>query len=77
LSLRACPPGYLASFGGSLLAKSLFASDIYFWLTTGYFGVPAEAQPLLHAWSGRGGCWPGHSSRPPFPAFRSSSPEIS
>jgi peptidoglycan/LPS O-acetylase OafA/YrhL len=45
------PPAYLRDFGASLASQSLFASNIYFWRTTGYFGIPPESKPLLHTWS--------------------------
>jgi peptidoglycan/LPS O-acetylase OafA/YrhL len=45
------PPSYLRDFGASLASQSLFVSNIYFWRTTGYFGIPPEAKPLLHTWS--------------------------
>jgi peptidoglycan/LPS O-acetylase OafA/YrhL len=37
--------------GESILATALFSSNILFWLTSGYFGVPLEQRPLLHTWS--------------------------
>lgn len=45
------PPRYLRDFGASLASQALFVSNIYFWRTTGYFGTPPEARPLLHTWS--------------------------
>ncbi|MEC7794584.1 MAG: acyltransferase family protein [Pseudomonadota bacterium] len=44
-------PGELRNFGQSLLATSLFASNIYFFLKTGYFAPRSEDMPLLHTWS--------------------------
>lgn len=44
-------PGELEHFGGSLAALALFGSNIYFWLTTGYFTPGADELPLLHTWS--------------------------
>ncbi len=36
----------------SLIASSLYASNIYFWReTTGYFGTASDELPLLHNWS--------------------------
>jgi peptidoglycan/LPS O-acetylase OafA/YrhL len=31
--------------------QMFFLSNVYFWLTTGYFAGPAEEKPLLHTWS--------------------------
>ena len=39
------------SFGRSMLAASLSASNIYFWKTSNYFDAPAAVRPLLHTWS--------------------------
>jgi len=44
-------PKEMSGFAGSLIAASASMSNIYFWRTTGYFGIPAETQPLLHTWS--------------------------
>ena len=38
-------------FGYSAVANSLFASNVLFWLRTGYFDTDAEVKPLLHTWS--------------------------
>ncbi|MDO5631937.1 MAG: acyltransferase family protein [Paracoccus sp. (in: a-proteobacteria)] len=38
-------------FGRSLIAVVLFASNILFWKSEGYFSVAAEFNPLLHTWS--------------------------
>jgi peptidoglycan/LPS O-acetylase OafA/YrhL len=35
----------------NVAATALFASNIYFWQTSGYFAAPAASQPLLHTWS--------------------------
>lgn len=35
----------------STVAAAAFASNIYFWKTTEYFGSAAETMPLLHTWS--------------------------
>ena len=37
--------------GQSIFAQSVFASNVLFWMRTGYFGQDAEALPLLHTWS--------------------------
>ena len=38
-------------FGYSAVANALFASNLLFWLKTGYFDTDAEVKPLLHTWS--------------------------
>ena len=38
-------------FSQSLAAVSVFASNILFWLKSGYFDPIAETRPLLHTWS--------------------------
>lgn len=44
-------PGQLKDFGQSLVAAALSASNMLFWLESGYFDAPAEMKPLLHTWS--------------------------
>ena len=44
-------PGQMKDFSQSLVAVSLFASNILFWLESGYFAAAAEEKPLLHTWS--------------------------
>ena len=44
-------PDYLKSFSQSLVAVPVFASNILFWITSGYFEPAAELKPLLHTWS--------------------------
>src|SRR4029453_18019520 len=44
-------PGDLQRFGGSLFATAGFASNVFFWLETGYFQTDAELKPLIHTWS--------------------------
>ncbi|MDQ0320720.1 peptidoglycan/LPS O-acetylase OafA/YrhL [Pararhizobium capsulatum DSM 1112] len=44
-------PAQMESFGASLIAVSLFASNVLFWQEAGYFAPSAELQPLLHTWS--------------------------
>ena len=41
-------PSYLKDFGQSLVAVSIFSSNILFWLESGYFDIAAELKPLLH-----------------------------
>ena len=38
-------------FSQSLVAVSLFISNILFWSESGYFDLSAELKPLLHTWS--------------------------
>ncbi|MCF7969083.1 MAG: acyltransferase [Methylococcaceae bacterium] len=38
-------------FSQSLVAVSVFASNILFWRESGYFDTAAELKPLLHTWS--------------------------
>lgn len=44
-------PSDMKSFSQSVVAVSLFASNILFWRTSGYFDTAAELKPLLHTWS--------------------------
>jgi peptidoglycan/LPS O-acetylase OafA/YrhL len=44
-------PEELRRFGGSLFATSVFSSNFFFWLETGYFQTAAELKPLIHTWS--------------------------
>lgn len=44
-------PEELRKFSQSLIALSVFSSNIFFWKTTGYFDDASELQPLLHTWS--------------------------
>jgi peptidoglycan/LPS O-acetylase OafA/YrhL len=44
-------PSQMKDFSQSLVAVSLFASNILFWRETGYFSAAAEEKPLLHTWS--------------------------
>jgi peptidoglycan/LPS O-acetylase OafA/YrhL len=39
------------NFGRSVVAVSLFASNILFWRESGYFAAESEEMPLLHTWS--------------------------
>jgi peptidoglycan/LPS O-acetylase OafA/YrhL len=41
----------MKDFSQSLVAVSLFASNVLFWRETGYFDTAAEEKPLLHTWS--------------------------
>ncbi|SKA96401.1 Peptidoglycan/LPS O-acetylase OafA/YrhL, contains acyltransferase and SGNH-hydrolase domains [Thiothrix eikelboomii] len=44
-------PHELAAFGRSLMAVSVFASNILFWKESDYFATESEFIPLLHTWS--------------------------
>ncbi|MFN0185841.1 MAG: acyltransferase family protein [Aquabacterium sp.] len=44
-------PPDLQDFSQGLVAVALFASNILFWRTSGYFDTAAELKPLLHTWS--------------------------
>lgn len=44
-------PSQLVDFGESIVAVSLFASNILFWLEENYFAPSSELKPLLHTWS--------------------------
>ena len=44
-------PTDLKDFGQSLVAVSIFSSNILFWMESGYFETASEIKPLLHTWS--------------------------
>jgi peptidoglycan/LPS O-acetylase OafA/YrhL len=44
-------PQDLKVFSESLMAVPIFASNILFWKTSGYFDTASELNPLLHTWS--------------------------
>ena len=44
-------PSDMKDFAQSLVAVSVFASNILFWRESGYFDTAAELKPLLHTWS--------------------------
>ncbi len=44
-------PSQIKDFSQSLVAVSLFSSNILFWLESGYFAAVAEEKPLIHTWS--------------------------
>lgn len=44
-------PSQLEDFGNSLIAVTVFASNILFWKESGYFAADANLNPLLHTWS--------------------------
>lgn len=44
-------PSHLKDLSESLVAATLFFSNIYFWKDSGYFAADAVYRPLLHTWS--------------------------
>ena len=44
-------PNQIKDFAQSIVAVSLFASNIQFWRESGYFDSEAYEKPLLHTWS--------------------------
>jgi peptidoglycan/LPS O-acetylase OafA/YrhL len=46
-----CLPRAVETFEDSLIAATLFVSNMYFYFTSDYFAPAAETQPLLHTWS--------------------------
>ena len=44
-------PNQMKDFSQSLVAVSLFVSNILFWREDNYFSPDAEEKPLLHTWS--------------------------
>ncbi|MGI9273145.1 MAG: acyltransferase family protein [Woeseiaceae bacterium] len=44
-------PSQFEALSESVVASTLFASNIYFWITTDYFRSATEFLPLLHTWS--------------------------
>lgn len=44
-------PSQLDLFGRSVAATILFASNVLYWLNSGYFAPSTELMPLLHTWS--------------------------
>lgn len=44
-------PVQIKDFSSSLIAVSLFASNILFWNEDGYFAAATDLKPLLHTWS--------------------------
>lgn len=47
----ALSPTHFAEFRESVVAATLFFSNILFWQESGYFDAPANFKPLLHTWS--------------------------
>ena len=44
-------PSQMKDFSQSVVAVSLFTSNVLFWSKSGYFEAAAEEKPLLHTWS--------------------------
>lgn len=44
-------PSQFKDFSQSLVAVSVFASNVLFWRESGYFEAASEEKPLLHTWS--------------------------
>jgi peptidoglycan/LPS O-acetylase OafA/YrhL len=44
-------PSDAKDFSTSLVAISVFASNLTFWRTSGYFDTASELKPLIHTWS--------------------------
>lgn len=51
VSLLTVPPVYFRSFAHSLIAASLFVSNVHFWQDASYFNTDSPFRPLLHTWS--------------------------
>lgn len=44
-------PPQITNFAKSIIAVSLFVSNILFWRQSGYFVAVGEEKPLLHTWT--------------------------
>ena len=44
-------PSDMRNFSQSLVAVTVFASNILFWRSSGYFDTATELKPLIHTWS--------------------------
>lgn len=51
MAWRALSPNDLEDFCKSVIAVTLFCSNVLFWKESGYFDTAAELKPLLHTWS--------------------------
>ncbi len=51
LAFFSMEPNQLEAFSGSLIAATLFLSNVLFSFEASYFGIAAELKPLLHTWS--------------------------
>lgn len=45
------PANLLKSYSQSLVSVATFSSNVFFYLTSGYFSTAADEKPLLHTWS--------------------------
>jgi len=45
------PANLLKSYSHSLLSVTTFSSNVFFYLTSGYFSTASDEKPLLHTWS--------------------------
>jgi len=45
------PAGLLKSYSQSLASVTTYSSNVFFYLTSGYFSTAADEKPLLHTWS--------------------------
>ncbi|GAB3108503.1 acyltransferase family protein [Pseudomaricurvus hydrocarbonicus] len=45
------PSDFLKDYSKSLVSVVTFSSNVYFYLTNGYFSTAADEKPLLHTWS--------------------------
>lgn len=51
LGWRYCLPEELTNLAHSTMAAALSVSNIYFWMSSGYFSGDELSKPLLHTWS--------------------------
>ncbi|MFL9608612.1 acyltransferase family protein [Methylobacillus sp. Pita2] len=45
------PPSLLHDYARSLVSVAAFGSNVFFYLSSGYFSTASEEKPLLHTWS--------------------------
>ncbi len=45
------PANLLKSYSQSLVSVATFSSNVFFYLTSGYFSTASDEKPLLHTWS--------------------------
>ncbi len=51
MALAIFTPSDLQPFSQSVVATTLFLSNVFFWSQAGYFDASADAKPLMHTWS--------------------------
>lgn len=51
IALIFMPAHLLKSYAKSLISVAMFCSNIFFYLTSGYFDTASDEKPLLHTWS--------------------------